>query len=344
MSIVIPALIFFLPASAKNINWTYSGALIGVFGIVFNRLNVGGLTHLNNLKEVGEFYFPAWTELAISAMVVSLAMLAFFYFVENFKVWEEPPVDPSEDPHTKPKFSPNKVYLGPARVANRIQFSFAFVIAFGLAFAAISGRELEKKGYEIVEVTKPRGGDTLFIDGNRDMYGVEFKHVFHQQALGEDNCVKCHHMNKPDDKNTECYECHYNMYTPGNAFKHDWHASADGGNLNCFDCHTKNKYKTAETAKECIDCHEDLVPEGSPIVPDDYTTVSYVDAMHQMCTDCHKRSIEEDLELAARKPDLAKCETCHPDVQERRRREKKLFKQRRRNKWVVLPGRIKKDD
>ena len=67
----------------------FSGALFAVIGIVFNRLNVSGLTHLNNLTELGSFYFPSWMELTVSAGVVSAAMLVFFFFIENYKVWEQ---------------------------------------------------------------------------------------------------------------------------------------------------------------------------------------------------------------------------------------------------------------
>lgn len=341
VSIAIPLTIFAIPALRRNTGWLFAGAATGVVGVVFNRLNVGGLTHLNNLTNLGEFYFPSWTELAISAGVVSGAALVFFYFIENYKVWDEMPVDPDEDPRAKPKFDTNRVYFGPTKPANRTKFSFAFVIAFGLGFAFLSGDKIHSKGYEDIEATGARGRDTLFVDGNKDGYGVEFKHEYHTAALTI-ACATCHHMNSPGDQNTSCYECHYNMYTAGDAFKHDWHASSDGADLKCFDCHATGEFKSAQTAAGCETCHLDLFPVNTGVKVEKYTTPSYVDAMHMMCIDCHTKSMKDSVGLAMRKPDLDKCSTCHPKGVEHKY-TKKLFEERGPNKWVVLPTKIRRD-
>ncbi len=341
ISIIIPIVAFSL--ARRDINWLYLGALSGVIGVVFNRLNVGGLTHLNNLTETGTFYFPSWTELMISAGVVSAAMLVFFYFVENFKVWEEPPKDDDLDPKVKPRFDANRVYIGPQKAANRSRFSLAFVIAFSLGFAFISGEEIYSKGLEKVRVEKARGGDTLFIDGNRDGYGVAFKHKYHED-MGYD-CARCHHMNVPGDESTGCWECHYYMYTEGDAFNHDWHASPDGASLNCYECHKEGMHKSACSAEQkvadCRPCHEDIIPPYAYFKIENYVTPSYVDALHNMCINCHRERLAIDSSLKARKPELALCITCHPEGQETDY-EKSMFLKQQKKKWVVLPGKMDK--
>ncbi|MFP4527038.1 MAG: NrfD/PsrC family molybdoenzyme membrane anchor subunit [Candidatus Kapaibacterium sp.] len=338
ISVIIPLIIFIFPAKRGNVGLLYLGALLGVVGIVFNRLNVGGLTHLNNLQDIGEFYFPSWTELSVSAAVVSGAILLFFYFVENFRVWEHPP-ETDESPERKPKFTTHATYFGPAKAANRTRFSFYFVIAFAIGFAVISGQDIESKGVVEVKTSKARGGDTLFVDGNRDGYGVQFKHAFHEELLGEQNCQTCHHMNKPNDENTGCYECHFNMYSPGDAFRHDWHASETGAALECFDCHEENKFKSVATAKGCESCHDDLFPKNATIEVADYNADAYVDAMHTMCIGCHESSIADQPEMAARRPDLAACATCHPAGQEVQITER-IFSRVKQNKWVVVPAKL----
>ena len=348
VSIGFPLLVFALPALARNINWLYAASLAGVFGIVLNRLNVGGITHLNNLTGTGAFYIPSWMELSVSAGVVSVAMLVFFYFVENYKVWEEKPVDPTLDPKVKPEFGANRVYLGSTKAANRTKFSFAFVIAFAIGFAVISGEDIESKGLVDVPVSPARGADTLFIDGNRDGYGVYFKHTLHSKASDSaaafvENCATCHHMNKPADKNTSCFECHFNMYTAGDAFRHDWHASKMGANLRCFDCHAKDQHKSAESAADCDKCHTDLIPKDATIEINEYETVPYVDAMHMQCIGCHETVQKADPELMAREIKLTDCRNCHPEGQEYRY-TKRLFDRPERNKWVVIPNRFKKPD
>jgi hypothetical protein len=146
-------------------------------------------------------------------------------------------------------------------------------------------------------------------------------------------------MNKPEDENTECYECHFNMYHPGDAFRHDWHASEDGARLNCFECHEQDKFKTAETAKGCENCHDDLYPANITIEVDDYNADAYVDAMHTMCIGCHESKLAADSALAARKPQLAKCTTCHPAGTEFEF-EERIFSRVERNKWVVVPAKL----
>lgn len=342
----IPLIVLGVPALRRNINLLYFSALIGVIGIVFNRLNVGGLTHLNNLTEIGTFYFPSWMELSISAGVVALAMLMFFYFVENYKVWDKKPFEDEEGKLLAPKFDANYVYLGPSKVANRVKFTLSFVIAFSLSFGLISGEKIYGEGYEKTPVFKAKGGDILFIDGNRDFYGVHFKHKFHSDTL-RINCSECHHLNKPGDKNTQCYECHNDMYLSGDAFRHNWHTSSNGANLDCFKCHSSKISKGAEFKKNpkkvmenCFECHKDLIPEGSNVINiKTYKSPSYTDAMHNLCINCHENRIRFDIDLAERKPSLALCINCHPKPQAPDSR-RQMFEKEQKNKWVVVPSKF----
>jgi len=342
--VIIPLLIFAIPKLRSNINFLYIGALSGVIGVVFNRLNVGGLTHLNNLSNIGSFYFPSWMELAISAGVVSLAMLVFFYFIENYNVWDEKPVDPDSDPLAVPKFSANRVYLGPTKVANRVKFTFAFVLAFGFAFAAISGDKLDSKGIPKTPVFKARGTDTLLIDGNRDGYAVSFKHAFHSDSL-KLGCGTCHHMNKPKDKSTQCFECHNDMYAQGDAFRHDWHSSSSGANLDCFKCHSEDASKGSEFRNNmaaatalCLKCHNDLFPDDAKTKTlKTFYTLSYSDAMHKNCIGCHETKLATDTALAARKPALAQCSNCHQQAPPTTDKPT-MFQTAKNNRWVVVPN------
>ncbi len=343
LSVVIPIIIFRIPFKKLHINILYFGALTGVIGIVFNRLNVGGLTHLNNISGIGEFYFPSLMEFVVSAGVVSAAMLCFFFFVENFKVWEKTPEYEDCKPKVKPRLNSYNVYLGNTKIVNRTKFSFAFVMAFAFSFFFISGTTIENKGLEHVAVKRARGGDTLLINGNRDEYVVKFKHVFHQKELGI-QCGYCHHLNKPDDKATGCYECHSDMYVEGDGFRHDWHSSPEGANLDCFKCHDKSVSKGAmfrnkefDFGNMCEKCHETMLPADSRTLQvKTYKTLSYTDAMHNLCIKCHEERLASDTLVAARKPDIAKCGSCHQNFKPYMP-NKKLIRRRNDNKWVVVP-------
>lgn len=339
----IPLIIFSINSLRKKISFIYFAALSGVFGMVFNRLNVGGLTHLNNLSDLGTFYFPAWTEIAISAGVVSAAMLVFFFFVENFNVCEKQPENKESTAFIKTKFNSFKVYLGESKIRNRSKFTFAFVLAFAFAFAIISSDKIYSDGFERIEVKKARGRDTLLIDGNRDGYGVRFAHKFHSDSI-KIECYTCHHLNKPLDKNTECYECHNEMYIESDVFKHDWHSSKKGANLDCFKCHSKTVSKGIDFRNQpkkissaCLKCHNDMFPQESQTKHlKSYKTYSYVDAMHYSCIKCHNESLAKDEELKKRNPYIEHCSNCHKNTN-LAQNFYKLSKQKEFNKFLVIP-------
>ena len=306
ISTVIPIILF----SIKKIRTSTTGQWIGssmvVFGMIFNRINVGGLTML---RATGDTYVPSWMEITISLGVVSAACLAFLFAIERFHIWKEKPQDPEWEPYTPPVFDhTSEVWLGTPPLAARTKYTLVFLLSFALGFALIPSHKIESKGVEIVPVQKARGGDTLFIDGNHDEYGVMFAHTQHSDSLGQkQSCDNCHHMNMPMDKATGCWECHRYMYSPTDAFNHDWHADTHGGNIPCMQCHPKGKERKAETAKKCDDCHLDLLPSDSPIKVENYTAPPYVDAMHGLCVTCHKKKADE----LPDKKNLALCTTCH---------------------------------
>ena len=117
-------------------------------------------------------------------------------------------------------------------------------------------------------------------------------------------------MNEPLDKQSGCYECHSSMFKTTDAFDHEWHSTDKRANLNCYDCHTPGVEKTKDSAKDCKQCHNDLIPANSLIKINSYVAPSYVDAMHILCVDCHKLKAQELTD----KKDLPLCKTCHESV------------------------------
>lgn len=308
--VIVPALLFALPR-LRQAQWAqWSGAGIGVFGVVLDRINVGGLVHPGRGAGV---YVPSWTELSVSAGVVSGAALAFLFALERFKVWEHRPADPAADPLKLPEFDTvGFIWLGTPAVAARTVYSLAFIVAASLGLALLAPSPAAGRGIEASLVHRARGGATLWIDGNLNGYGVAFPHEQIEQRLGGANsCVKCHHMNLPRDRASGCYECHRDMYTSSDAFRHAWHYSPAGGRLACWQCHEQSKPRAAATARSCASCHKNLAPAGASIQVKQYQAVGYVQAMHALCIDCHAKRAKED-----GKPDLARCADCHKDRRE----------------------------
>ncbi|MGP8242989.1 MAG: NrfD/PsrC family molybdoenzyme membrane anchor subunit [Bryobacteraceae bacterium] len=303
-----PAALLFLPAARRSraIQWT--AASLGVFGVVLNRLDVGGLAQI---RPPGMFYLPSWTEIAVSAGIVAAAILLFLFMIERFRIWEQRPADPDADPLKLPEFNPvDSTWLGVPAIAARTTYSLGFVFAAAAGFAFLGNLPAKSRGAEPAPVQQARGGDKLWIDGNLDGRGVLFPHEEHEKREGGNaSCVKCHHMNFPRDLNSACARCHRDMYQPTDAFRHDWHASPEGGRLSCAQCHPLGQTRVASTAVRCDRCHKNLVPAGSTIAVKTYAACSYADAMHRLCIGCHVQKAREK-----NKPEMTRCAWCHKET------------------------------
>ncbi|MBL7191829.1 Ni/Fe-hydrogenase cytochrome b subunit [bacterium] len=305
-AVIIPMILLFVPAVRRTLTGMWVCSIMVVLGFVINRINTSGVSMIRN----AEGYFPSWMEFAVSAGVVSAAILAFMFMVEKFKVWEYKACqrDEEADPHAIAHFDrASQAWLGEPDYSGRIKYSLAFIIAAAVGFALIPGSKIYSEGKVSNPTSKARGGDTLVVDGNRDYNYVVFDHKTHEvNNGGEESCVKCHHMNRPFDRQSGCWECHSEMYIESDAFGHDWHASPNGGKLSCDECHAEGIFRSAENTKKCSECHNDLIPADAAIAIEKYNARSYVDAMHKMCIDCHEIKTVE-LERAG----MTQCAFCH---------------------------------
>jgi len=324
----------------------------GILGVSLNRINVAGLATVSTTHQ---FYLPAWTEWTVTFGILAGAALVFLFCVENFNVFEKIDSGRLDDVYT-----PRKVDHGDWRTiffqnpqADARIYSVALVLAVGVALIlvpreAIFGLQPEAtpaQGPRIVEIsnsevpaavgvnfTVPSVGQehnggpetllALMIDGNRDGDYVLFDHEKHvsKQGGGDDSCVRCHHMQKPYEKVSECTGCHSDMYLAVDIFDHGTHVEHKNGNDGCIECHTDPAAdKLRETAKACRECHETMRPEGTrvDIVEAQQTSMApgYMDAMHGACIGCHEEEMaareETNGELAA---DLTLCTHCHRDL------------------------------
>jgi len=338
IAVIFPIILLSIPRVRNSLAGLWTCAILVVVGFVFNRINTSGVSMISST----EAYFPTWMEIAISAGVVSGAVLVFLFAVEKFKVWESKPQDEESSKNSPAVFDrSSESWLGEPGYSGRIKYSLAFIIAASIGFALIPGNKVKSEGIENNYAYRARGGDTLTIDGNRDLKAVAFLHKAHIDSLGGDeSCSKCHHMNVPLDKNSECYLCHSDMYKATDAFKHDWHSSPDGANINCNECHPEGAYKTADQVKKCDDCHKDLYPEGATIKVENYLAVGYVDAMHSLCANCHR---EKDVEKGEEK--LSLCTTCHKnEVIDETALDYQYYFQKINSNWISLPNYTEKSE
>ena len=332
MIAIVPLILLSLPQFRQQGSWQWTTATIAVTGVVMNRIDVGGFAALNRGNRL---YVPEWTELAISLAIVAAVALIFLYNIEHFKIWETRPADPQAAPDKLPEFGEvDSTWLGVPAIAARSKYSLAFIIAAAGGFAFLGNPRAASLGIVPTPVHRARGGEVMFIDANLDGYGVTFNH---QKEIdrngGKQSCVVCHHMNLPRDQNSGCYECHQDMYVASDAFRHDWHASPEGGRLACIECHPAGQVRSAAGAKACGECHKHLIPAGAPIKIKTYTARAYVDAMHELCIGCHAKVAQQQ-----NKPEVARCAECHKGNLDFSAAENLLYRRRAlAGRRVVLP-------
>jgi Ni/Fe-hydrogenase subunit HybB-like protein len=347
VSSILPAALFSSDKVRESSGGLATGAGLAVFGFVLNRIDVSGLATISTTES---HYFPAWTEFAVSIGIVSAAGLAFFFLVENFNVYEEPRAEKHEKYSPVPPDPISGVRLHWSSMANAKLYSLLFIVAAALAFAMmpnivkgvapdptgvekarrVDGFRSKSDGsplylyalYEPDQHSNPENGEVaemLLIDGDRNNKFVLFDHATHEKNNGgTESCGLCHHMNKPLDKATSCYECHRDMFLSMDTFNHELHREKlkkDGG---CVKCHKDPAQpKTRETAVACKECHKNMRAANSfvKVAEEKQTGIApgYMTAMHNLCVECHKKKQEEKVELA---PHLARCAACHQGLDE----------------------------
>jgi Ni/Fe-hydrogenase subunit HybB-like protein len=213
-------------------------------------------------------------------------------------------------------FLPTDALFGPEPVATPVQESRS-VEGIVRERQGTFGHEMFLSGPDVVASPLDTRKVLTVIDGNRDGRLVLFNHKGHEANLGEDDsCILCHHQNVPFQENSQCFSCHQDMYSPTDIFDHFRHVDHFDGNDGCESCHVDSSLaKTRETAKACLDCHEDMVREGSRVaLPEEGMTgmaVGYMDAMHELCIKCHEEKVAEEPEKYP--VEFAECLNCHRD-------------------------------
>lgn len=346
LSTIAPVALF-LRARTGDGRWAVAwGSFLMVAGFVLQRADVGGISHV---AVTGQVYVPAPTEVALSLGIVSGLGLVFLFFVENLKVWEEPP-------HAPDHFTPAVVdpvssqYIGSPWLGEAQRAALAVICGVVVGIALVDGQiESRRRSaarpihpprsaaaeatprahgrghtFELVSpvLTAPKtetieaGGhlqDAILIDSGGLGRFVLFPHVAHQRRLGgEASCAQCHHRNVPLDRATSCSHCHRDMYRPTDTFDHARHVAANGGSRSCAVCHPDRAAPRSRSgSKACASCHQ-TSSSRVRVTRDGEPGLApgYARAMHGLCLGCHR---EQEKKLAAADRYLSVCGTCHRD-------------------------------
>jgi hypothetical protein len=337
LSAIIPALLFAIPRIRRNKFWLFLAAVMVVFGFILHRIDV---SIISSFQVTGTLYIPKLIEFATSFGIVAIAGLVFLFFVENFSVYPKESTDLTDKFQTFDILSNGGIFnvgLGQER-----RYSFVYILGASLAIFILpanglwgiqpeptpvqSARNISvdslKSSAEIniVKLTANPSAlhttNTLLIDGNRNRRSVLFDHNTHIKRIGmETSCGKCHHMNLPMAKATDCAQCHRDMYLKTDIFDHNYHIESEDGNKGCIKCHTDPaKAKNRETSLQCTECHKTMKIHDSFIILEDNwkgIATGYMQAMHGLCLKCHER--EEKAAGKIYRTGISGCSTCHKE-------------------------------
>ena len=333
-SALVPAALMLIKPVRQNLAGVAVAASMVVLGMILHRLDVSIIAFA---RPEGLGYFPSWEEFAVSFGIVAGGILIFLFFVENLNVFDDvrghsPESEPTYDPQATTSFMP-----GPLGFPRRYSVAALTGGVVALLFLPVGGVEnvpvpvqeprsveavIRDEGDESIRhLQLASAGDVettrvLLLDANRDGEVVLFDHDDHAERLGgERSCETCHHLTKPLDENTSCFECHADMYEPQSVFDHELHVqgvTVEGEDA-CLQCHRgESEVKSYETVTECNECHQSEIAERAFVEAPDPRwgeAVGYMDAMHALCVECHER---EALKAPAQAPEnLDRCMTCH---------------------------------
>ena len=88
--VALPAFIYAIAVREKKLRLVRWAALISVFGVVLNRLNIS-LVAFNWQIPSAERYFPSWSEIVISLFVVTVGVVVYRFIVTRMPIFHEHP-------------------------------------------------------------------------------------------------------------------------------------------------------------------------------------------------------------------------------------------------------------
>jgi hypothetical protein len=337
ISTIIPIIFFSIKSIRESKSGLFIAATMVVLGFIFNRIDVG---IISTFQAAGEIYFPSLIEILTSVGIVSIAMLVFLFFVENFSVYQTDKQETEESEKEVDIISNGR--LLDAGLGKERRYSFVYILGASLAIFILPDNGLWDVKPQTTPVESARNikadsilvstsmnvnqnhnimdplstTSTLLINGNRNDRSVLFAHDLHiHKKINTPNCGFCHHMNLTTAQVSQCSNCHMDMYLETDIFNHDEHISAEGGNKGCEKCHTDpDLEKNRQTSVGCSSCHQEMqVSESFITVATNWTGIApgYMQAMHGLCLNCHEKKEKEAGQV--RRTGISGCTTCHKE-------------------------------
>lgn len=242
LGVIAPVIMLFTPRIRNNQFGLFAAALMVVLGFVMNRINVA-ITGMD--QSSGVHYFPSWTELAITASIVTAGFVLFGLAVKYLDVF--PPEDMKEIARGKRAELPALTALqSPGWSATTLAFVLC-VIVLG-STAALSYDGIRRR---LPAVTVPEG--TGSIDLKRGLAELKMPGPI-AIKMGKTSPGQCvfSHARHVDSKNPDCKTCHSGLFRmlPTTA-----DITPEKKMRNCGQCHDGVKAVGILQKERCDSCH-----------------------------------------------------------------------------------------
>jgi len=242
LGIVAPIVLLLIPVIRRNHFSLFVAAVLAVLGFIMNRLNVS----ITGMEGALGHYFPSWTEISVTSMIVALGFALFATAVKYL------PVFPAEDTRA----SGDAELLAPTVLSQPLFSSTTLVLALGGFFLG-SSLLLGGNGLWLRMQTKetPVRAALGSPPGMADRYFTMPADISFPKAESSPGQVTFRHSSHVDAKQAQCLVCHQERFR---LLKASAPATRAGLDLHsdpfCGACH--NGEKSFNVKEDCQNCHE----------------------------------------------------------------------------------------
>lgn len=313
---IIPIIIFTVPAFRNRVIGLILGTSSAVIGLLMHRINTGIIGYFRSAETV---YIPNLSEFLLSLGILSGAGLIFFLIVERFHIFDSP--ETQSDDHSTPiklwTSAETKIVFGGAR-AKKVLITAIIVIPMTWILFQDQATGPFKP---ILQPISPNILATdimrtqLRLDGDLNGRFVTFNHKQHQEDFvdeydleTEETCIKCHHLNLPNDNSTKCRACHKNMLAETPMFDADRHQERFKTEAAFQAVKSLETTHPKENYQQCMECHQDNMKGLAGMAAEKFGHApGFKDALHGTCQTCHREREGDPTEA----DDDSNCQFCH---------------------------------
>jgi c(7)-type cytochrome triheme protein len=240
LGIVAPIVLLLIPVIRRNHFSLFVAAVLVVLGFIMNRLNVS----ITGMERALGQYFPSWTEISVTSMIVALGLALFATAVKYL------PVFPSEDTQ------PTTDLLAPNVLRQPLLSSTTLVLVLGGLFFG-SSLLLGGNGLWLRMQTRESPVSAALSPPPRmgERYFTMPPDIAFPQAESSPGQVTFRHSSHVDATEPLCLTCHQQRFR---LLKANALATGTGRDLHseqfCGLCH--NGEKSFSVKEDCQSCHE----------------------------------------------------------------------------------------